>query len=408
MNEIFPTSRRKFIQMAGATAAATVVGKTLRPNLVMAQIPKYKADKIDNKLYYLTVEGTPYERGYAHGQALRFVIRGGINRWKQWIAEVLEESNPEIEIAEFVHGTNFFEAIQQHTPDLYLELQGIAQGAGVDFNTLYAYNMFDEFVAFTIKKYRLGFCTGLGVYGRRNLANIIGQNDDLPVYFDRTQTLLRVKHEDGLETFVYTFAGVLANGGVNTANLGCTINILPTRKGDNSGLPMPYLVRGILERRSRQEALDFVKAVGSYAAPMNYIIGDPSGVTMIETAQDLLVTYDKYEGETFVAHTNHPLEDTNKLEPGIVSKSPERLAKTIELMSGRVKEIGVSEVKQIFRTPPILKSYQTDPTFPTLLSVIIELAPDNPKIYVAPGPPDIHNFSSFDFEKGFLNTASEV
>ena len=408
MSEILKTNRRQFIQILGATAVATAIGKTLFSSSVMAQVSEYTADKIDNKLYYLTVKGTPYERGYAHGQALKFVIRAGINRWKQWIAEVLEESNPEIEIAEFVQGTDFFQAIQQHTPDLYLELQGIAQGAGVDFNTLYAYNMFDEFVAFTIKKYRLGFCTGLGVYGRSNLPNIIGQNDDLPVYFDRTQTLLRVKHEDGLETLIYTFAGVLANGGVNTANLGCTINILPTRKGDKSGLPMPYLVRGILERRSRQEALDFVKGVRSYAAPMNYIIGDPSGVTMIETAQDLLVTYDNYEGETFVAHTNHPLEDTSKLEPGVVSKSPERLVKTIELISGRVNEIDVGEVKQIFRTPPILKSYQTDPTFPTLLSVVIELAPNHPKIHVAPGPPDIHNYSSFDFEKGFVSTASEV
>ncbi|MHC5060522.1 MAG: C45 family autoproteolytic acyltransferase/hydrolase, partial [Planctomycetota bacterium] len=189
--------------------------------------------KFDNRLYYLEVEGTAYERGFQHGQALRYVIQRGMASWKQWISEVLEQDNPDIEIAEFIHGTDFMVAIRKHTPDLYLELQGIAAGANVNFNDLYAYNIFDEFVAFTIHKYRLAFCTGFGVYGRKNLPNIIGQNNDLPRYFDGTQTLLRIKLDDGMDIYVFTFAGLLANNGLNNSSLGCTINIMPAYlKGD--------------------------------------------------------------------------------------------------------------------------------------------------------------------------------
>jgi hypothetical protein len=371
----------------------------------IAQEARLRAQKIDNRLYYLEVEGTPYERGFQHGHALRYVIQKGMASWKQWISEVLEQSDPEIEIAEFVHGTDFIGAIKKHTPDLYLELQGIAAGANVDFNNLYAYNMFDEFVAFTIKKYRLSFCTGFGVYGRKDFPNIIGQNNDLPRYFDGTQTLLRIKQKNWGEIYVFTFAGLLANNGLNSFALGCTINIMPAHlTGDFAGLPMPYVVRGILERKTRHEAVEFVKNVGKYAGPMNYIIGDSTGVSTVETGKDFFKVHESYNNEKYVPHSNHPLDMTAQLKPGEVSKSPERLAKLVEMIGGRVDKIDADEAQRIFRSRPILKNYQTDPTFPTLESIVIELDPSNPRLHIAPGPPDMYKYSTFDFKKGYVGT----
>lgn len=396
----------------GSMRSITLVGLSLTVfllsvssfSIVQAKDNISKLQKIDNRLYYLEIKGPPYERGYQHGNALKYVIQSGMAKWKQWISEVLEQENPDIEIAEFIHGTDFIDAIQKHTPDLYLELQGIAAGANVDFNNLYAYNMFDEFVAFTIKKYRLSFCTGFGVYGRSNLPNIIGQNNDLPRYFDDTQTLLRIKQEDGSEVFVFTFAGLLGNNGLNSSSVGCTINIMPAHlSGDFSGLPMPYVVRGILERKTRKEAVDFVKNVGNYAGPMNYIIGDPTGVSTVETGKDFFKLHESYNGEKYIPHANHPL-DITELEPGAVSKSPERLAKVVEVIGGRVDKIDVGESRKLFRTRPILKNYQTDPTFPTLESIIIELDPNSPRLQIAPGPPDIYKYSMFDFKNGFIAT----
>lgn len=77
--------------------------------------------------------------------------------------------------------------------------------------------------------------------------------------------------------------------------------------------------------------------------------------------------------EKYVPHSNHPLEMTADIKPGEVSKSPERLAKLEELIGGRVGEIDANEARRILRSRPILKNYQTDPTFPTLESIIIDL-----------------------------------
>lgn len=399
--------RRDFLKVAAVAAATVAGGLGVSPlaSQAIAQERRPKAEKINNRLYFLTVDGSPYERGLQHGQALRYVIQSGMAKWKQFISEVLEESEAEIEIAEFVHGTDFLDAIQKHTPDLYRELQGIAAGAQVDFNNLYAYNMFDEFIAFTKTKYRLTFCTGFGVYGRDNLPNIIGQNNDLPTYFDGTQTLLRVKQDDGFETFVFTFAGLLANNGLNNASLGCTINIMPSKvSGDLAGLPMPYVVRGILARKTRGEAIEFLKGVGKFAGPMNYIIGDLTGVSTVETGKDFFQVHESFNGEKYVPHANHPLDLSDEMKPGEVSKSIERQTKLVEMIGGRSDKIDVNEARKVFRSRPILKNYETDPNFPTLESIIIELDPANPRLQIAPGPPDRYKYSMFDFKKGFVGT----
>jgi hypothetical protein len=71
-----------------------------------------------------------------HRRWVRYVIQEGLAHWKQWINETLENQDVESEIAEFIHDTNHLEGIRKHTPELYEELQGIAKGAGVDFQTV--------------------------------------------------------------------------------------------------------------------------------------------------------------------------------------------------------------------------------------------------------------------------------
>jgi hypothetical protein len=152
-----------------------------------------KVEKI-NKIYVVTLDAeTPFGRGYQHGAALKYVIHKGIAQWKQWINENLGEQDPDIEIAEFIHDTDFLDGIRKHLPNLYEELQGIAKGAEVDFNLLYANQMFDEFVMYVTQKYRLEHCTGLGVYGRKALAT--WQASDHPSASDRVAEYRRLLSE---------------------------------------------------------------------------------------------------------------------------------------------------------------------------------------------------------------------
>ena len=111
-------NRRSFSKVAATGLAAAGFSMSNLVYKALAQPTGPKADKIDNRLYFLSVDGSPYERGYQHGQALRYVIQRGVATWKQWISEFLEQPNPDVEIAEFVQGTDFMGAIRKHTPDL--------------------------------------------------------------------------------------------------------------------------------------------------------------------------------------------------------------------------------------------------------------------------------------------------
>lgn len=362
---------------------------------------------IINKIYYVTLDAkTPYGRGHQHGAALKFVIHKGIAQWKEWIKNTLQQPNPDIEIAEFIHDTNYLTGIRKYAPQLYQELQGMAKGADVDFNTLYAYQMFDEFVMYTAKKYRLQHCSGFGVYGRNKKLNLLGQNNDLPPYYDGTHTVLNIKYPNKHSVIVFTWAGLLAQNGVNNKNVGVTMNIVPTSTGRNDGVPMPYIIRIILETSSVNEALAFLKKLdGAASAPMNYIIGDAGKVVTAENTAAGLKVYENNQGEKWVAHTNHHLAlDVTTLKPGAVSKTVERLAQLKKMLSGQSDKIDVDEAKKIFRTKPVLKNFVTDPGFPTMESIVIELNPNNPTIYVSPGPPDHNKYSQFDFHKGYVGT----
>jgi hypothetical protein len=52
----------------------------------------------------------------------------------------------------------------------------------------------------------------------------------------------------------------------------------------------------------------------------------------------------------------------------------------------------------------VLKNFITDPGFPTMESIVIELIPGNPRIHVSPGPPDSNRYSTFDFKQGYVET----
>jgi len=110
------------------------------------------------RYHVLTVEGTPYERGYQHGKALAGEIRyfytkflsAGIlpwfNRERSTIAEVLEEYNkPKYDNDQFAYralldsGNNLLKYTPKHFID---ELQGMADGSGVEFDRIVILNTF--------------------------------------------------------------------------------------------------------------------------------------------------------------------------------------------------------------------------------------------------------------------------
>jgi hypothetical protein len=96
----------------------------------------------------LTLEGTPYQRGLAHGETLRSQIQELIGIWKADLSAVFR-TGADQHLHTFLQRTEFLSAIQQWTPDLLDEIRGIADGSALPFESLLAFQLLDELWAYT-------------------------------------------------------------------------------------------------------------------------------------------------------------------------------------------------------------------------------------------------------------------
>jgi len=104
--------------------------------------------------------------------------------------------------------SDFEDAIRRHAPTLLDEVRGIAGGSGIDYETMYAFQLPDEIWAIG-RQAVAPHCTSLGVNPRNGQPTIIGQNMDIPLCYHGYPTLLRIKSTGGVESLVLTFPGMI-------------------------------------------------------------------------------------------------------------------------------------------------------------------------------------------------------
>jgi len=75
------------------------------------------------------IAGSPYQRGRAHGEALRPQIAEMVGRWSRRV-EQRTGAGVGTFLDRFLADTDFRPAIARWTPDLEAEIRGIAEGAG--------------------------------------------------------------------------------------------------------------------------------------------------------------------------------------------------------------------------------------------------------------------------------------
>ena len=102
---------------------------------------------------YIKVSGTPYERGFQYG-----------SQAKERIHKVIDEYKVLFEKEAFITWDKAYELskpyrkeIEKYRPDLVEEMQGIADGAGLDFNTILTLNCPKRRIKVTSDFYGLTF-----------------------------------------------------------------------------------------------------------------------------------------------------------------------------------------------------------------------------------------------------------
>jgi len=360
----------------------------------------------------LLLQGSPYERGLAHGETLRSQIHEVVGLWKGELAHMVQMDAGEA-IARFVKGTDFAPAIQRWTPDLLDEIRGIAAGAGMDWDTILAFQLLDEMWS-NEDVFFAGHCSSLGFPAQASEPAHVAQNVDVESFRDGFQVLLHIKHADSdLESFVLTTAGMIGFNGINSRSVGICCNALVPLRGCPDGLPVACIVRGVLQQPSAQEAMAFLRTV-RHASGQNYIIGGPSHVVDLECSATQVVPFEPAGPGSPVWHTNHPLvnDDYNAWYKAESSPFLPNSTARYQSMERRLLQpprgTRLDQIQEILASKdsaehPICGSKGKDEFYTrlamfTFASTIMVLG-DEPALHISFGPPDMTPYCRLGFGK---------
>jgi len=374
---------------------------------------------LKNNLQVLVLDGLPRKRGQIHGEALRSKIKEAINRWKEFFPK-FKHMNQDEYISKFLEETNFLPAIKKWTPDLLEEVKGIGEGAGVDFKTIYAYQLMDEEWLFRRKTALEAAdqegcnCSSLGVFKQASIPVMVAQNMDIPNYADGFQVLLHIKHPNSsLEILAFTYTGLIILNGMNSRPVGVCCNTLSQLNYSFDGLPVAFVLRGILQQLNHEEAIKFIHQI-KHASGQNYIIGGKEKVSDYECSANKVSRFIPYDGANRVYHTNHPFVNDDR---SIYREIQKKLSQEKETQGSSNSEIRFRSLETRLRDPEktitvetvksVLSSHD-HPKYPvcrhkipeggamTLGSMIMVLS-SSPEMILAPGPPCLTEYMRYKF-----------
>jgi predicted choloylglycine hydrolase len=263
----------------------------------------------NKKIPVLELKGNGYERGLQHGTELKNEIAAVFSRWKKNMSR--SGDNPDTLIKAFLAATNFEPITKQYTPGILDEIKGIAEGSGQSYADVFAFQLLDEFwiyldnVRFKPDRHH---CSGMGVAATADHPAYIAQNMDVENYMQGGQVLLHLQaNGKEPEQYIITCAGLVALNGMNAAGIGLCMNTIMELQASTDGLPVAFIIRGVLNQNNGKDAIAFLKKV-KHASGQNYILGIVDSVYDFEASANQVVRFipggDK---GTVVYHTNHAL-----------------------------------------------------------------------------------------------------
>ena len=364
----------------------------------------------------LTLSGTGYERGYQHGYQLRNQIAEVYLKWKESIRKDTGK-DPDAVIADFLMSSQYQKAIQQWTPQLWQEVQGIAVGSGQKIDDVLAFQLIDEYWGY-LDRLENGavdkdHCSAMGVAATPSQPTFVAQNIDIDTYMQGYQVLLHiVSKDDNMEQFVMTCAGFIGFAGMNSKGVAVVINALTDLNNSVTGLPVTFVTRGILQQQSGELALSFVKSI-THATGQNYLIGTETEVVNFEASANQVVPFYPSDSKEVVYHTNHSLAN-HDVKPWMQDYHQRMLAGNGSPTNSQTRYAALEKrlftsgshptpevIKNTLRSKdherfPVCVAYDPKAVAFTFSSVLFTLGP-KPSVQVTHGSPDQSDYQQHYF-----------
>ena len=361
-----------------------------------------RPEQIARKVTVLDLSGSPAERGFAHGQALKAQIRENLREFKLDL-EKTYKIEAKTFLQRFLADTDFIPAIEKWTPGLLDEVRGIAKGAEVPFDEVYAFQLADEIWSMGNWTLR-DKCTAVAVDRRGDQPTLVAQNMDLPRFYHKVPTLLRVRREGGPDTMVLTCPGLIGVNGMNSASVAICCNTLLQLRPSREGLPCLFVVRGVLERRSLADAEAWLKRI-PHAVGQNYTLGGTAHARAFECSAGAKIQFRPDPKGDFTYHTNHPLVNTDWHPDDVarcqkVDKLPQQGLRVCHRFAALEQRVGRGQPITIETIQATLASKDHAPGSicgDWNYCCTIFVLKDKPVLLMAPGRPDRIAFQRFTF-----------
>ncbi len=360
----------------------------------------------DNKAILIELEGNAFERGLMHGETLNSLIQETIKRWKYHL-KLNYQISPNKLIKKFMQNTYFVKSVKKNTPDLFEEVKGISEGSGINFNTIFAFQCLDErwwFSKYSNNSNCFDHCSSIGCYKSESHPTLLAQNMDLFSFLQGLQLVLKIKDSiSSLQTYILTIPGLIGLCGLNNAPLGICCNSLKTLNHSELGLPVAFILRNVLQKKTLEDARNFIHEV-VHASGQNYIIGGIEKVICLECSANKVVEFMPTNYATRVYHTNHPLVNDDIITPlesiEFYSSSWDRLNYLKFRLQDESEIINLDGIKHILRSHfgPICVHQNFKPNDGFTFGSVVYSMSEGPAFYLAIGPPCLNNYQEYKFD----------
>jgi predicted choloylglycine hydrolase len=317
---------------------------------------------------------------------------------------------------DFLAYAHFAAAIKKYTPEIYEEVRGIAIGSGQSFDDIFAFQLMDEYWVYEDKlssDTMHHHCSAIGIPAKNGKPAYVSQNMDVNSWMDGYQVILHIMpNEKTPGQYVLTCAGIVALNGINDHGIGVCVNTLMELSASTNGLPVAFVIRGILEKKTPAEALSFLKTT-KHASGQNYILGTVDSVYDFEASSNNVVRMNS-DKDGIVYHTNHPIVNHDvklwyeKYHQDFKAGKTQNFNSEIRYATLKTRATQSAEKNDLFikaalrsKDDPnnvICRPHVPNLSYFTFGSVILTLSGIR-TMQVTAGPPDESEYQVFSFDK---------
>lgn len=244
----------------------------------------------------VTASGTHYQIGATLGKKCRDQALRMERRWRSWIS-----ASPGATVkSTLAYARRSLPMTREFYPQYVEELEGYAEGSGVDFDVVYA--LLCDFP----DTGRGRGCTDIAVSSQWTKDDSVYavHNEDVCPYNFVDMTIARIKPVDEPGIIALAYGGIQPTAGMNSAGISLTGNAL-VPNDTRIGIPKMVPCRKVLRESGVYQALKASMPEGR-GHSFNNIICDSNGE--IYSMEGSATTFDAlYAEEGWLIHTNHYL-----------------------------------------------------------------------------------------------------